>query len=368
MKKYFALITILALAASVAYGAAPKTKAKPAVKAKTTVKAVTKKPAVKPVSVTPGKFKDVPEDHWAASSVYDLVKLGITKGYPDGTFRGSKPITRYETAIFLSKLAKALEASDVKADITALKSDIAALKKGAGAMSVAGSVDSSWMFGNLLGEKGSIRGAVASYRLKLSAAKELGQGANFKVNLDTMDYGFMDDGQTATGGILATELLDIESNLKLNLATIGLENPIDLKLTYGCGPKEHAADPAGPIPSEIGVTYIRPKPVILASTKLLGADVSGGYVAADISRAGRVLNGQITGTLGYAFEGVPVLNTLKLEATGDYISTGMFSSANRDMRATVALSAPLGEKVEATGTWGLGGSKRETWMVAGQVK
>ena len=39
------------------------------------------------------KMKDVPDEHWAASAVYDLIKLGVTRGYPDGTFRGNRPIT-----------------------------------------------------------------------------------------------------------------------------------------------------------------------------------------------------------------------------------------------------------------------------------
>src|SRR3989339_2054193 len=72
------------------------------------------------------KFKDVPADHWAAKSVYDLVKLGVTQGYPDGTFRGKKNITRFETAIFLSKLSEKLGGSDMvqlKKDITDIKNE-----------------------------------------------------------------------------------------------------------------------------------------------------------------------------------------------------------------------------------------------------
>ncbi|MFH1617876.1 MAG: S-layer homology domain-containing protein [Candidatus Margulisiibacteriota bacterium] len=54
-------------------------------------------------------FKDVPPTHWAADSVYELVKMGVTKGYPDGTFRGNNNITRYETAMFIANLANALK-------------------------------------------------------------------------------------------------------------------------------------------------------------------------------------------------------------------------------------------------------------------
>lgn len=55
------------------------------------------------------RFKDVPEDHWAADAVYDLVKRGITDGFPDGTFRGNEKLTRFQTAQFLYKMARSIE-------------------------------------------------------------------------------------------------------------------------------------------------------------------------------------------------------------------------------------------------------------------
>jgi hypothetical protein len=319
------------------------------------------------VGASAQQFKDVPADHWAASSVYDLVKLGVTKGYPDGTFRGKKNITRYESAVMISKLAKAL-GGDVKADIRALKSDIAALKKGGpvGGSAVSGAYMADWMAGNLLAEKGGIRGAVASYRLKLATAYNLGGGSNVKINLDTMDYGYMDDGSTATGGILATQLLDIESNLVLDMAALGIADPVDVKVTFGPGNKMHAADPAGPIPSEVGVTYMRPDTGIVGSTKLWGMDVSGGYIAKDHSTSGRVLTSDVTGMVGYTFEDTPVVDTFRVAVTGDYYSTGMLSTKTRDMRGTIMMAAPLGDKIEATGTIGIGGSKSANMMVAGE--
>jgi len=316
------------------------------------------------------KFKDVPDSHWAAPAVYDLVKLGVTKGYPDGTFRGTKQITRYETAVFLSKLSQAIgSGADVQADIRALRNEIAALKRtgGGAGLPLSGGYLASWKAGNLLAEKGGIRGAVASYRLKLSTAQDLGSGSNVKINLDTMDYGYFDDGSTATGGVLATQLLDIESNLMLDMAALGLADPVALKVTYGPGAKQHTADPAGPLPSEVGVVYERPDTGIMGATQLWGMDVDGGYIAKGHSTSGRVLTSQITGTVGYAFEGVPLVNSLKVEATGDYISSGMFSSSTRDMRATIAMAAPLAEKVEASGKVGLGGTEKQHWMVAGEV-
>jgi S-layer family protein len=55
------------------------------------------------------KFNDMDDDHWAARSVYNVVRLGITRGYPDGTFRGEKQVNRYEVMAFLSNLSIIME-------------------------------------------------------------------------------------------------------------------------------------------------------------------------------------------------------------------------------------------------------------------
>jgi hypothetical protein len=56
-------------------------------------------------------FRDVPPDHWAAPAVKQLAEQGILKGYPDSTFRGDRPITRYELAVALARFAEFIEAS-----------------------------------------------------------------------------------------------------------------------------------------------------------------------------------------------------------------------------------------------------------------
>ena len=40
---------------------------------------------------------------WAYQSVEQLAYAGIINGYPDGTFKGNKPITRYEMAQMVAK-------------------------------------------------------------------------------------------------------------------------------------------------------------------------------------------------------------------------------------------------------------------------
>lgn len=56
-----------------------------------------------------GFFPDVPTDHWAYPCVHDLWKKGILKGYPDGTFKGDRPITRYEMAVAIASAMEYLQ-------------------------------------------------------------------------------------------------------------------------------------------------------------------------------------------------------------------------------------------------------------------
>jgi hypothetical protein len=318
------------------------------------------------------KLKDLPDDHWAAASVYDLVKMGVTKGYPDGTFRGNKPINRFETAIFLSKLAKAIGADDMKSEIKQLRDQVVTLQQAPRAeLAVTGNYEGDWKAGNVLAAAGASKEGVANYRLKLTAKKELGETADLKINLDTMDYGYFDDGSQGQPGrgMLATDLLDIESNIKLDLSGWMLAHPVALKLTYGPGAKQHVADPTGAFPSEIGTTYVRPDTGILATTKLFGADVKGGYYSlqnSTLETSGRIDTSWITGGLGFTLDRFVLLNSLRVDLTGDYISRGLFSSNDRSVKAKIDLLAPLGDKAQAATTVGLGKTPSQM-MVAGSL-
>jgi hypothetical protein len=76
-------------------------------------------------------FKDVPTTHWAYPALQQLQADGIVIGYPDGYFRGKRPITRYEIAAVTARaikhvqdlLANAATAPKVSPD------DIATLRK-----------------------------------------------------------------------------------------------------------------------------------------------------------------------------------------------------------------------------------------------
>ena len=73
MKKILALATVAALTAGVsAYAANP--------------------------------FSDVSTDDWAYQAVSDLSDQGVVEGYPDGTFKGERNMTRYELAQIIARL------------------------------------------------------------------------------------------------------------------------------------------------------------------------------------------------------------------------------------------------------------------------
>ncbi|MGB4096886.1 MAG: S-layer homology domain-containing protein, partial [Acetomicrobium sp.] len=68
-------------------------------------------------------FVDVPMNHWAYDAVSHLAAKGIIQGYPDGTYRGNQPMTRYEMSMLV---ARALATVDME---KASKEDVEMLKK-----------------------------------------------------------------------------------------------------------------------------------------------------------------------------------------------------------------------------------------------
>ena len=68
-------------------------------------------------------FMDVPMNSWAYDAISQLSATGVVSGYPDGTFKGNQPMTRYEMA---SIVARALAVVDMN---KASKQDVEMLKK-----------------------------------------------------------------------------------------------------------------------------------------------------------------------------------------------------------------------------------------------
>jgi hypothetical protein len=307
--------------------ASPTTEAKPVVKAVATAEA-------KAIKI---KFSDVPDDHWATSSVYSLVNMGVTQGYPDGTFRGNNNITRYETAVFISKLAAAIEKSgdqsdianekikdDIRAEIRALRADIAQLKQmpEENEKPFYGLYTAKMLFGNLAAGNTSVEGVSAPvgplvrYRLQTTFTRSISDTVGLKVNIDTMDSGF-------GGGSsdLSTRILDVEGDIAMN---IGLENPLNVIVTSGPGPQVHTeeADSNGNFVarSENGVVYVRPWNSIMFSTNIFGTDMRLGYIARVIDHFGEVQTDQYQAAIGYIFPGLFFVPSFRLNTTVDYLA------------------------------------------------
>ncbi|WFR63495.1 S-layer homology domain-containing protein [Paenibacillus amylolyticus] len=56
-------------------------------------------------------FKDVQATHWASSAINSAVEQGYFKGYADGTFKPSSPVTKAEMASILGRLSDQPNAS-----------------------------------------------------------------------------------------------------------------------------------------------------------------------------------------------------------------------------------------------------------------
>ena len=76
-----------------------------------------------PALAATNPFMDVPASHWAYDSIAQLASRGVISGYPDGTFKGGQPATRYELA---SVLARSLAKLDLE---KASKQDVEMMRK-----------------------------------------------------------------------------------------------------------------------------------------------------------------------------------------------------------------------------------------------
>jgi hypothetical protein len=69
-------------------------------------------------------FADVPTDHWAFDAIAELAAKGIIEGFPDGTFKGERGVTRYEVAILLARILARIEAIKIPAPAAAPRPEV----------------------------------------------------------------------------------------------------------------------------------------------------------------------------------------------------------------------------------------------------
>ncbi|HXP93091.1 MAG TPA: S-layer homology domain-containing protein [Candidatus Binatia bacterium] len=55
-------------------------------------------------------FPDVPTNQWAYDAVRQLAADGYIQGYPDGQYKGQRPMTRYEMAVLTDRAVRSIEA------------------------------------------------------------------------------------------------------------------------------------------------------------------------------------------------------------------------------------------------------------------
>ncbi len=76
-------------------------------------------------------FADVPTNHWAYDAIAGLAAKGLVEGYPDGTFKGDRAMTRYEMAMVVARLLARIESIQIpapqKPEVT--KADVDAIQR-----------------------------------------------------------------------------------------------------------------------------------------------------------------------------------------------------------------------------------------------
>lgn len=271
--------------------------------------------------------KDVLPDNPAYDAISDLVERGVnvSQGYPDGTFRGDKDINKYEAAYFMATLALNLrqtasveiDFSDIDEEISYIRNDIMSLKQNQAtenAITYYGSVELKSKFGSVFAYDQDHRnpfGPENNYRFKYTVEKTLGEDANIKVNLDTMDGAFNSSALRS----FATKLIDIEGNL---IVDVGLENPLKIKTLFGPGTVLHR-DTSGVAPSEDGTYYTRPRPTFMVGTVMGDWNVVGAYTCRGVADNGNVGTSEVNLQLGRKIGSFPLLGSVEALSTSRYV-------------------------------------------------
>jgi pyridoxine 5-phosphate synthase len=280
-------------------------------------------------------FVDVPPEHWAANSVARLFKMGVTQGYPDGTFRGENNITRYETAVFLSKMAYEMQvkaaadeklAEELKAETYKLRYTLDMYRKPLEKRPISASFYARTILGNIVSANSASSiinaplGPVFDWRLKASYRQELGGsgpaspiGGFVRIGMDTMD-------SARNSRDFVKEMLEAEAQF---VSKWGL----GLNLSSGPGLVIHREGTVNIFPSEDYRAYIRPNNGIKLFYE--SGDIEGGlgYRATSVSTNGAAAMNDAFAYAGYRFK-----NTFMGDIRFKY-SVDLF---NNDLRANFA--------------------------------
>ncbi|MFH1709571.1 MAG: S-layer homology domain-containing protein [bacterium] len=287
-------------------------------------------------------FNDVPPEHWAASSVDHMVRMGITQGYPDGTFRGGNYISRYETAVFLSKMAHSGQSraaaneklmEELRAEVGKIRYALDMYKKPPEKKRpVSGSFYSKMIIGNIVSANAASSiidaslGPVFDYRLVTSYKQEFTDGSFVRVGLDTMD-------SPVTGGRdLVKEMLEAEAQM---MSKWGL----GVSITSGPGLIIHREGSSNIFPSEDQKVYLRPHNGVKLFYGAGDIDAGVGYKATSVLTSGAASVNDAYAYVGYRFR-----NTFMGNVSVKY-SADLF---NNDLRANFSTAESTISMYEVT--------------------
>jgi len=287
--------------------------------------AVTAESISTPEIASPSTFIDVSSDHWAAYSVNNLVRLGVTQGYPDGTFRGERNMSRYEMATFLSKMANAKNVraaeneklnEELKAEVSKLRYTMDTYKRRPGVkQEVSGKFLARLRIGNLVSANAASSlinasiGPVFDYRLIANFKHEFSETSYLRLGMDTMDSSLVG------GRDLAREMLEAEGVAET-------KSGFGVSMTAGPGMIIHREGPANIFPSEDNKVYLRPRNGIRFYYDPGGWDAGAGYRTTSASTSGASAINDVYGYMGYTFRGT-FLGNISLRYSADSFTNNL---------------------------------------------
>ncbi|MFA4858784.1 MAG: S-layer homology domain-containing protein [Candidatus Margulisiibacteriota bacterium] len=182
-------------------------------------------------------FKDVPNDHYAKDAVYDLVNRGVTTGYPDGTFRGTEKLNRYDTAVFLNKMARSLEKemiseSRVKEIVRSEVAKAAPANSGSKGWDLSGQYTIRGLLNKIAGS--NTRSLASQYRIKLRVTKDLSEDVSIDLGMDNRTYP-NDYMPLSDLDIFKAGVFDWGAKAKVDIFNL----PLNLEISQGNGDQFH---------------------------------------------------------------------------------------------------------------------------------
>lgn len=195
------------------------------------------------------ELSDVPKDHWAGEAVYGIVKYGVTQGFPDGTYRGTRTINRFELSILLWNMIQATEErmeelynsgvnaetekllAELRAEIVDLKTELALIKVATTEKQSESKAKKPTI--TYFAQSESINRLNASSsskienRIKIEYANKISNNTDYEIKYDS-EFQQLDQGNGLFGG----DLKRINAKLSTDLKVIV---PIHIDLTTGAG-------------------------------------------------------------------------------------------------------------------------------------